>query len=159
MPVLQSFLIVLLLVFPAWAAEIRGKVVAVADGDTLTVLDGTTQVKVRLAGIDAQEKGQAFGNAAKKQLSDRAFNTTAKVVWEKKDRYGRTLGDVFIGDDWINRELVEAGYAWHFVQYSKDERLAEAQTQAREKKAGLWQDREPVPPWDCRKRGRNRTTQ
>jgi endonuclease YncB( thermonuclease family) len=106
---IRPLLIVLLLAIPVSAEEIRGKFVSVADGDTLTVLDGTTQVKVRLLGIDAPEEGQAFGNAAKKQLSERVFGKTVKVVWEKEDKYGWTLGDVYLDEHWVNREHVEAG--------------------------------------------------
>lgn len=149
---LRDALVLLILPAAVFADEFTGTVVSIADGDTVTVLRDHEQVKVRLAGIDAPERGQAFGTAARKYLGDQIAEKTVRVVWKERDRYGRTLGDVYIDDRWINRELVREGYAWHFTRYSRDKRLAEADTEAREKRRGLWQEREPIAPWEYRKR-------
>ena len=90
------------------------RVVGVSDGDTITVLDGTTQVKVRLNGIDCPEKGQPFGARAKQLTSELGFGKSVTVCPSGADRYGRTLGEVVLPDGRVlNRELVEAGMAWH----------------------------------------------
>ena len=90
-----GFLLAVLLQSSVFAAELEGQVVGVLDGDTIDVLTTTkTQVRVRLAGIDAPEKRQAFGNVSKKELSDLVFGKQVTVEWRKKDRYGRTVGKV-----------------------------------------------------------------
>ena len=150
---------ILLLAFAAslHGEEIRGKVVGIADGDTITVLDaGKVQHKIRLEGIDAPEKGQAFGTKSKDAMSEKVGGEDVVVRWEKKDRYGRILGDVYLGDRHINLEMVEDGLAWHYKQYSKAKALAEAEDAARKAKKGLWVDKEPVPPWEFRKREREK---
>src|SRR5258708_5481819 len=97
---------------PALAAEtadfheLTGKVVHIADGDTLTVLDNDkVQYKIRLHGIDAPEKGQAFGTKAKEALAEKVHEKTVRVVWKEKDQYGRVVGDVYLGDRNINIEM------------------------------------------------------
>ncbi len=137
---------------------IQGEVVAIADGDTLTVLDAAkTQHKIRLEGIDTPESNQAFGSVARKSLADKVFRESVHVEWREKDRYGRTLGHVFLGNRWINKELVAEGMAWHYKEYNKDRGLAEAETQAKQKRVGLWADAEPIPPWEYRRGVRPQT--
>jgi endonuclease YncB( thermonuclease family) len=128
-----------------------GKVVGIADGDTITVLLDKQQHKIRLEGIDAPESGQAFGTKAKQVLGDKIFGKDVKVVWTSRDKYKRILGHIYLDDRWINKELVAEGFAWHFVKYSKDVDLAKAEKDAREGKKGLWADARPIPPWDYRK--------
>lgn len=131
---------------------LRGRVVAIADGDTLTVLDAAKrQHKVRLEGIDAPERGQPFGDKARKALGQAVFSKSVRVATFGKDKYGRTLGHIYLKDRWINRELVAGGLAWHYRKYSKDRQLAEAERSARSRKAGLWSDATPVAPWEWRK--------
>lgn len=142
----------------AWA-DFSGKVVAVKDGDTIEVLrDGTNAVTVRLAGIDAPEKKQAFGTRAKQYASDLAFGKTVTVREAGSDRYKRTLGEVILEDGRnLNQELIWAGLAWWYRQYaSKDKTLEHLEAEAREAKAGLWIDADPVPPWEYRKEGRKK---
>lgn len=128
-----------------------GKVVGVADGDTLVVLDGTTPVRVRLHGIDCPERGQAFGAAAKRLASSLAFGKAVTVRPHGKDRYGRLLGEVVLPDGRVlNRELVAAGMAWHYVRYSDDAALAKAEQQARRARVGVWSEPDPVAPWRYR---------
>jgi micrococcal nuclease len=131
-------------------ASFTGQVIGVSDGDTITVLDGRNQIKIRLDGIDTPELKQAFGSKAKQALSKTIFGKRVRVVWSKKDQYGRTLGQVFLGKRWINYEMVAAGFAWHYKQYSKDRNLANAETKARKSQAGLWKTPSPTPPWKFR---------
>jgi endonuclease YncB( thermonuclease family) len=104
------------------AATIDGKVVGVADGDTLTVLDSTnTQHKIRLSGIDAPEKSQAFGNRSKQSLSDLVFNKPVTVDTDKQDRYGRKIGKVLVDGQDANLEQVKRGMAWHYKVYEREQ--------------------------------------
>jgi len=105
---------------------LRGKVVGVTDGDTITVLDDEkVQHKIRLGGIDAPESSQAFGAKAKHVLSTHVFNKYVTVEWTEKGRYGRTIGDIFVTRNgkqiWVNKDLVDEGFAWHYKEYSKSE--------------------------------------
>ena len=134
------------------ADPVAGKVVGVHDGDTITVLAGEkTQIKVRLYGIDAPEGGQAFGNKAKQALSALVFGKTIKLDIVDRDRYGRSVANVHADGNWVNERMVSIGMAWHYKAYSKDPRLAKAEDAAREKRLGLWQDADPVPPWAYRR--------
>jgi endonuclease YncB( thermonuclease family) len=137
----------------AWAAaEFRGPVIGVADGDTLTVLHAGRPEAVRLHGIDAPEKGQPFGERARQFTAALAFRTTVIVQVRDRDRYGRTVADVILADGRsLNQEVVRAGYAWWFRRYSADHRLAAAEAEARSAQLGLWQDRDPIPPWRWRR--------
>lgn len=129
----------------------EARVVGVADGDTISVLDGTTQVKVRLNGIDCPERRQAFGARAKQLTSQLVFGKTVTVRPFGKDRYGRVLGEVVLADGReLSRELVAAGMAWHYTRYSKDETLARLERLAREGRVGLWSEARPVAPWEFR---------
>ncbi len=142
----------LVLSFVVGAKDLTGKVVRVADGDTITVLDGSnTQHKVRLNKIDAPESGQAFGNVSKKHLSSMVAGKEVKVAWEKTDKYGRVLGDVTCCSTNVNLQMVKDGLAWHFKFYDKTPEYAEAEKTAREKKLGLWADPNPVEPYQFRK--------
>ena len=144
------------------AAECRGQVVGVTDGDTLTIFCGGRPTAVRLHGVDAPERGQAFGARAKQFVSALAFGKTVIVSRRGLDRYGRTIGDVTLPDGRdLAQELVRAGYGWWFRRYSADARLATLEAQARAARRGLWTDRTPgaalglaAHPEDARVRGR-----
>jgi len=149
---LLSLALFLLLAARAGAESFSGKVVGVTDGDTISVMRDGEAVKVRLSGIDCPEKKQAYGERAKQFASDLAFGKTVSVSYSKKDRYGRILGEVLLPSGKVlNEELVRAGYAWHYTQYSKDRTLAELEEEARKARRGLWQERDPVAPWEFRK--------
>lgn len=144
------------------AETLTGRVVGIADGDTLTLLDATkAQYKVRLAGIDSPEKGQAFGQVCKKSLSDLAYDRVATVESSKQDRYGRLVGKVLVEGRDVNLEQLRRGCGWHYKKYqneqSLDDRLAynSAEETARNGKIGLWTDNAPVPPWDFRRAKKN----
>lgn len=138
---------------PATAAQFTGKVVGVADGDTLTVLTaGNVQVKVRLSAIDAPEKAQPFGTRSKQALSDLCFGKTAVVESSKKDRYGRTVGAVLCDGKSVEAEMLRSGMAWVYRQYAKGRwELYAIEDAAKSAKRGLWADPNPVPPWEWRK--------
>lgn len=144
---------------PAWAEMLQGRVVGVADGDTITVLDADkTQHKIRLAGIDAPEKKQPYGQRSKQHLSDLVYGQTVAVDWQKRDRYGRIIGKVWRGQTDVCLSQLHAGMAWHYKQYNKDlpraDRLsyAVAEQAARNDGTGLWQENGPVAPWDFRRK-------
>ena len=139
------------------AETITGRVVGVADGDTITVLDADkVQHKIRLAGIDAPEKKQAFGNRSKESLSALAFDKTVNVETSKRDRYGRQIGKVLVNGQDVNLVQVERGMAWFYRKYQReqspnDQKLYEAaEDTARADKRGLWRDADPMPPWEFR---------
>ena len=138
---------------PAPEAVIIGEVVAIHDGDTLSVLTGGTTVRVRLACIDAPEQGQAFGSRARQRLAEEAMRRTVRVEVVDHDDYGRTVGRVWADGTLVNLELVRAGLAWHYTHHCPDDRaLAAAETEAKTARRGLWAEREPVPPWQWRRR-------
>ncbi|HMM34837.1 MAG TPA: thermonuclease family protein [Thermoanaerobaculia bacterium] len=147
-----AFVALLLSCRPSAGREtFEGKVVGVADGDTLVVLDGTTPVRVRLHGIDCPERGQAFGAAANRLASALAFGKTVTVKGRGNDRYGRLLAEVVLpGGQSLSRELVAAGMAWHYVRYSDDETLAKGEREARKARVGIWSEADPVAPWRYR---------
>ena len=91
------------------ASELTGKVVSVSDGDTLRVLVGDQQIKIRLGGIDAPESDQPFGQSSKRYLAEAVAGQTAVVEFEKKDRYGRVIGKVLLdgADMNLNRPQFE----------------------------------------------------
>jgi len=143
--------------FQAWAEEVRGRVVGVSDGDTITVLDAAKrQHKVRLAGIDAPEKGQAFGNASKENLSKLVFDRQVTADCYKRDQYGREICRVFRGGTDIPLEQLRAGLAWHYARFANeqrpDERAAyvDAEASAKASRRGLWSDKAPQAPWEWR---------
>jgi endonuclease YncB( thermonuclease family) len=137
----------------AFANEVKGKVVGVHDGDSLTLLtEGSVEIKVRLEGIDAPELKQDFGTASKKALSDMVYGKEVRLAETGKDRYGRTLGNIYVGKIWVNIAMIEQGMAWFYRQYSSSKPLAAAEATAREIQVGLWRDKEPVSPWDSRKK-------
>lgn len=143
----------------SYAQALTGRVVKIADGDTFTLLTADNeQVKVRLDGIDAPEKGQPFANRAKEYLSSMIWNDSTIVVTViKKDHYGRSVARISTaGIPDVNIEMIKAGFAWHYKDYNSDSAYAEAEIQARENRLGLWQDASPVRPQDYRKERRSK---
>ena len=141
-----------------YAVTLTGRVIGIADGDTLTVLDDHfVQHKVRLSGIDAPEKTQPFGTVSRQHLALLTFGRQVRVVATKKDRYKRTVGKVLIGEIDANLAQVEVGLAWHYREYAREQSpedrraYAEAEETARARGAGLWRDARPVAPWTYRK--------
>lgn len=145
----------------ACAETIVGRVVGIADGDTVTVLDASkTQHKIRLAGIDAPEQKMPFAKCAKEHLSDLVFSKDVEVQTSKKDRYGRWVAIILVDGFDANLAMVKAGMAWHYKQYEREQSApdrqlyANAENQARSQRSGLWRDDNPTPPWEYRKERR-----
>lgn len=138
----------------ASAAELIGKVVGVHDGDTVMLLTPEKErIKIRLDEIDAPELKQPYGMQSKKLLSNKIFEKDIKLAWSKKDRYGRTLGKIYLNDKYINAEMIKDGGAWVYRAYSKNKDLIQLEEKARENKKGLWalQDDQVIAPWEWRK--------
>lgn len=142
----------------SFAESYAGLVVSVADGDTVTVLDGTNQQhKVRLAGIDTPEKAQAFGNKSRQNLAKLVFQKPVTIEFEKLDRYRQEVGKVLVAVRDINLVQIEAGLAWHYKKYERKQSQADrrnysdAENQASAERRGLWRDPSPTPPWEFRK--------
>lgn len=140
------------------AAEIRGKVVAITDGDTIKVLDDLDKgvLKIRLNKIDAPEKNQAFGQKSKQYLSNLVFGKQVIIRFKEIDRYGRILGLIYIDGVEVNLQMVKAGMAWHYAYYDKTPAYIEAEKKARASKVGLWIDSEPISPYEFRKSRKSR---
>ena len=148
------FFLVVLLATTAHATEYTSRVVGVHDGDTLTLLTpDRQQIKVRLDQIDAPESNQPYGTRAKQALSDLAYGKEARVAVQGTDKYGRTLGRVYVGSTDVNAELVKQGAAWVYRQYATDASLYRLESEAKVAKRGLWglPEAERCPPWDWRK--------
>jgi endonuclease YncB( thermonuclease family) len=151
--------ILLVLTGPALAEkpphDLNGEVVAIADGDTLTVLDSSkTQHKIRLAGIDAPEKAQAFGTKARESLAAKVFRKNVHIEVIDVDRYRREVGRIYLGNRFVNMEMVRDGFAWRYVQYDKPREFSAAEDDARKHRRGLWADPHPLPPWEFRRQRR-----
>ena len=157
---MRTLLFIILLIYPFFlsARLLTGRVVKIADGDTFTLLvNGNEQVKVRLDGIDAPEKGQPFGKRAKEYLSSMIWGVPVMVDVKTTDRYGRSIGKVStkkIKD--VCLEMIKAGLAWQYRDYNKDKSYSAAENLARKNKIGLWQDNNPIRPQDFRKMKRKK---
>lgn len=152
--------LLLLLLCCIGAAQQQVKVIGITDGDTLTVLTPEKkQIKVRLDGVDAPESKQPYGSASKKWLSDRLFGKTVKFKEVGKDRYGRTLGRIWLDGKRGNYEIVQAGMAWWYRKYSSDPVLKQCEWEARQAKRGIWSQPGPVAPWDWRNDGQSSASQ
>ena len=132
--------------------------VRIADGDTITVLMHRTQRRVRLEGIDCPERGQPFSTRAREFLAGLIAGNSVELRSSGRDQYGRDLGHVYVDGKHVNAELLGAGLAWHFKRYNKDPLSPHPEAQARQAHRGLWDDKEPVPPWEWRWANRERGT-
>ena len=143
------------------AATLQGKVIGVADGDTVTLLDAQkNQHKIRLQGIDAPEKAQAFGNKSKQSLHEMVLGKEVIVDVQKKDKYGRSVGKILVNQTDACLEQIKRGMAWHYKQYANEQSpedrdvYAQAESTARAQSLGLWKDKSPTPPWAFRKQNK-----
>ncbi|WP_379652263.1 thermonuclease family protein [Teichococcus aestuarii] len=137
----------------AWSTELQGRVVGIHDGDTLTLLaSGNQQVRIRLGSIDAPESRQPYGIRAQQELSSLAGRKEARVVVEDIDRYGRTVGRLWVGAVDVNAELVRRGASWVYQQYNRDPALLALEAEAKAAKKGLWAlpPSERIAPWAWR---------
>jgi endonuclease YncB( thermonuclease family) len=155
--VLCSLVVVATAAAASATVTLHGRVVSIADGDTLTVLDADKrQHIIRLDGIDAPEKAQPFGNVSKRHLSDLAFGREAMAECHKVDRYGRNVCRVIVDGADVCLAQVQAGFAWHFKRYETEQReehrraYATAEDEARDARVGLWSAPGALPPWKWR---------
>lgn len=141
------------------AKTIEGLVVGVADGDTITVLDQQKNTyKIRLQGIDAPEKKQAFGEKSKQSLHDLVHGKQVRIEYDKEDKYGRIVGKITLDDLDICLQQLLLGMAWHYKKYQNEQSVADrvvyndAELKSKSLKLGLWADETPTPPWEFRKK-------
>ena len=153
-----ALLVLTFFAFSLCSAEVTGKVVGITDGDTITLLDDLDKgvFRIRLAGIDAPEKKQPYGNKAKQFLSSLVSGRQVSVRFREIDRYGRMIGIIFCGGTEINLEMVRKGFAWHYARYDRSAAYIEAEKQARREKKGLWADKTAINPHEFRKMQRHR---
>ena len=142
----------------ARSTHLTGRIVSIADGDTVTLLDADKrQHKIRLSGIDAPERRQAFGNRSRQHLGELVFGKQVTADCPKTDRYKRALCKLQVDGVDANLAQVAAGMAWHYREYEREQslmdrlRYAHAEGRAQEEQRGLWADRAPVAPWDFRR--------
>jgi len=132
---------------------LEGQVVSVIDGDTIELLDPYMKLhKIRLYCIDAPEKSMPFGQRAKQKLSELIYSKDLSINVTDTDRYGREIGDLILNGRSINLEMVRSGFAWEYPKYCRDSAYWSAQNKAAAARLGLWADRDPIPPWEYRKR-------
>ena len=143
----------------AHAKTIEGLVVGVADGDTITVLDQQKNTyKIRLQGIDAPEKKQAFGQKSKQSLHDLVHRKQVRIEYDKEDKYGRIVGKVTVDDVDVCLQQLVLGMAWHYKKYQNEQSVSDralySDTELKSKslKLGLWTEDTPMPPWEFRKK-------
>ncbi len=151
---ISTFLVLIASAILIAQQKIVGKVISIADGDTFTMLvEGNKQVKIRLHGIDCPEKGQDYGDVAKKHLSSLlSLHDSVKVIWKSKDRYRRTIGIAYSGQININEALLQKGLAWHYIKYDKNSEWSQMEAAARNAKLNLWSKPNPVAPWKWREK-------
>ncbi len=134
--------------------DITGKVVRIVDGDTVHVFEGEgVQTKIRLHGIDTPERAQPYYRTARDALDEMIAGKQVGVQVIDTDRYGRTVGVIYLDGRNINLAMVQGGHAWWYRKYAKyDRALQEAEKEARAASRGLWADPDSVPPWEWRRR-------
>lgn len=130
---------------------------AVTDGDTIEILDESKEShRIRLKGIDAPEKRQAFGSVSRQNLAMLVAGKEVRIEWQKLDRNRRIVGKVFVDGQDVCLEQIKAGLAWHFRRFENEQSAedqlsyAQAEQNARTLKVGLWLDSSQIPPWDYR---------
>ena len=144
----MRFLIILLLLPLAALADITGTVVGVADGDTISVLDSSKGLtKVRLHQIDGPEKKQDFGQRSKQSLSELVYGKQVRIELADTDKYGRTVGKVWVNGKDANLEQVGCGMAWVYTQYANDPEYFAAERLAKGSRTGLWSQPNATAPW------------
>ena len=151
------FLISFLAVSMAAEAKLQAvsaEVLRVIDGDSITVRVDQTSYRIRLAEIDAPEMDQAWGEESKSALQEKLENEEVAMEIIDVDRYSRLVARVFLNGRQINREMLEEGHAWVYLEYLRDETLLDPEAKAKKKKVGLWASEAAVAPWLWRKRKR-----
>lgn len=164
---MRTVLIFLLICFtvPDLALAWPGRVIAVSDGDTISVepVAGGDIVKVRLHGIDCPERKQASGETARFFVNELVLFQTVEIDEQpggrderNRDRYGRTVAIVYLANgECLQAELLKAGLAWVWPRYCRNcPEWARLQQEAAATRRGLWAEETPIPPWEWRNRRR-----
>ena len=148
----------------SFADQLVGKVIKVTDGDTVNVLTSDFEThRIRLSGIDAPEKRQAFGSRSKQALAGLIDGKTVNVEYNKLDKYQRVVGKITFNGQDVNLRQIKLGLAWHYKKYEKEQDVedrsiyANAEYLAQRDKLGLWYDGNPIAPWDFRKQKREKS--
>lgn len=150
---MKKILLLWTLLFSLMINAQSGKVVKIKDGDTIVILDSLNfQITLRLAEVDCPESKQAFGNSAKKFTSEEVALKTITYKVVSKDRYGRLIAKVYYDGKYLSSEIIKNGFGWHYKKYSNSENLANLENKARNKHLGLWRDKNPIAPWEYRKK-------
>ena len=138
-------------------ADFTGKVISIADGDTITVLTANNnQKRIRLSSIDAPEKNQPFGTKAKDFTGSLIHGKQVYIKEDGTDQYNRVLGTVFLGNQNINKTIVHNGYAWAYRRYVKDSSYISLEMDAKRHQRGLWSDKNAIEPELWRRQQKNR---
>ncbi|MEX0981075.1 MAG: thermonuclease family protein [Bacteroidales bacterium] len=142
-------LFTLTLALTASAQRYSGTIISVLDGDTFVFQTEEGSLRIRSEGIDAPEMGQLYGDSAKRFMES-YINRKVTVVANGVDRYGRTIGTLFVEGTDVNLEILKAGLAWFYDSYSTNQDYKAAEEVARNRGIALWSDPAPVAPWSWR---------
>lgn len=146
--------------------QLSGQIIHVLDGDSVILQDGrNTQHNIRLAGIDAPEYNQAFGEQSKHALTELILMESVCVSWKHVDDYQRKIGIVFLDDKDVNLEMISQGLAWHYKRFEKTQseenrqRYSDHENDARLAKIGIWSQKKPIAPWDWRETAKDTSSE
>ena len=126
--------------------------IRIVDGDTIKGIVDGKEITIRLVEIDAPEMDQPFGVESKKFLKNLIEDKKVTLISEGKDRYDRTLGELFVNKNNINETMVKSGFAWVYDRYVKNLLLYSYQDEAKSKNLGIWQSENPIAPWVWRRK-------
>lgn len=144
-PFFYLSLIIIVLITFAMCGSVERTVASVYDGDTFTMSDGE---RIRMAEMDAPEQSQTYGEEAREFLISKLRYGKVSLRPVAKDRYDRTVCNVYVDGVWINELMVREGYAWAYEKYSS---LYPLQIEAKANKKGLWAHPPYIPPFIYRK--------
>ena len=148
-------LLLLIICTPSYADQYEGRVIKVIDGDTIWVKTNNKHIKIRLSYIDAPELKQTYGVRSKNFLTNLILDKNVQINANKKDRYNRHLGEVYIHSAnesvFVNAKMLKSGNAWIYLKYRDNSYLKNLENYARIKKIGLWSEETPVEPWIYRR--------
>ena len=146
------YILALSLVASVLSAHTTIENIFVVDGDTIKGNIDSKRITIRLVEIDAPEMDQPFGVESKRFLKKLIESKKVTLISEGKDRYGRTLGELFVNKDNINEKMVKSGFAWVYDRYVKSSLLYSYQDEAKSKTLGIWQSENPIAPWVWRRK-------
>lgn len=137
----------IILIFLSFKAHASPSILYFYDGDSVKIMDGSIEYKLRINHIDAPERNQAYGKKSRRALMQLCKDATIEVVITSTDQYQRQLGDLYCNQQDVSTYMISNGHAWFYNRYSKRKALAQVEENARKSKLGLWQDDQPIPPW------------